>query len=71
MSTWIGNNATMKRSKIVIPDPDVPTKFDGPNEVISGDNEYIQFNGSSLEKDVSRIFIFIFTLKQSHLMCFG
>ena len=45
----------MKRSKIVIPDPDVPTKFDGPNEVISGDNQYIQFNGSSVKKDVSRI----------------
>jgi hypothetical protein len=62
MSTWIGNNATVKRSKIEIPDPDVPTKFDGPNEVISGDNQYIQFNGSSLKKDVSRIFFHIKTI---------
>ena len=57
-STWKGNdnkanNVTGNpRTKVEIPDPDVPTKYLGPTELDTQSNQYITFDATSARKDV-------------------
>ena len=56
-STWIGNDNTPatvdQRQLISLVSPDVPTKFTGKSKIDSSNNQYINFDASSADKDVS------------------
>ncbi len=57
-STWIGNDNTPatvdQRLPVNILSPDVPTKFAGKSRLDTGHNEYINFDATAADKDVSR-----------------
>ena len=65
LSVWTGNDNTpihsqtgSVRSKIDIPDPDVPTKFFGSNLVDSTHNQFVTFDATSARKDVRFVIYF-------------
>jgi hypothetical protein len=62
LSTWIGNDNTpantetgKSRTKVEIPDPDVPTEYLGPTDVDTQSNQYISFDATSARKDVREV----------------
>ena len=62
LSVWIANDNTQidaksgsTRTKIEIPDPDVPTKYLGTTQIDSEANQFITFDTTSARKDV-RVF---------------
>jgi hypothetical protein len=60
LSTWIRNTNTPEtndetgksRTKIEIPDPDVPTEYLGITKVDSQTNQFVTFDTTSAQKDV-------------------
>ena len=56
-SVWISNDntpvTTNKRQPIFLLAPDIPTKFKGLSVIDTTTNQYIAFDATSAEKDVS------------------
>ena len=57
-ASWLSNDNTpaseVPRSKLALLSPDVPTRSATASMPDSGTNQYIEFQASSLEKDVSQ-----------------
>jgi hypothetical protein len=56
-STWVANDNTPAtaeaRTQVDILLPDIPTEFRAPNEIDTAHNQFVQFDATSAEKDVS------------------
>lgn len=59
LSAWVGNDntpasETKPRTKLSLKSPDVPTRSAAPSLPDSKNDQYVEFQASSLEKDVSQ-----------------
>lgn len=53
-SFWVSSDLTLARQKVVIIDPDLPTRQTQPSQVDSHSDMYVEFTNSDMEKDAGQ-----------------